>query len=254
MSFLAKQGIRLGMVRVIRKAAPFAAFILGATAALTLGASASAKAVLISKAQATSYARDVNLTAADFPGSKVNKPEHEGKPPSKADKEFARCAGAVDPGRRLVDVDSATLGIGKPGKPAEVKSSVEVMPTAALAAQDFAAVRSRRGRACLAHRLPQVVEGVATSGGRFGRTTVSVLPNLLGAGKQSFGVRVSTTFTTKSVTGQEERTPVFIDEFAILAGPGEINMGALGLVHPVATATERQLLSVLYVRAQAHKL
>jgi hypothetical protein len=253
-SFLAKQGIRLGMVRVIRKAAPFAAFILGATAALTLGASASAKAVLISKAQATSYARDVNLTAADFPGSKVNKPEHEGKPPSKADKEFARCAGAVDPGRRLVDVDSATLGIGKPGKPAEVKSSVEVMPTAALAAQDFAAVRSRRGRACLAHRLPQVVEGVATSGGRFGRTTVSVLPNLLGAGKQSFGVRVSTTFTTKSVTGQEERTPVFIDEFAILAGPGEINMGALGLVHPVATATERQLLSVLYVRAQAHKL
>jgi hypothetical protein len=253
-SLLAKQGICLGMVRVIRRAAPFAAVILGATAALAAGASASAATVPISKAQATSYARDVNLTAADFPGSIVGKPEHEGKAPSQASKEFARCAGAVDPGRRLVAIDSATLGIGKPGSFAQVKSSVEVMPTAALAAQDFAAVRSRRGRACLAHRLPQLVEGVATRGGRFGRTTVSIRPNLLGAGKQSFGVRVSTTFTTKSLTRGEQRIPMFIDEFDILAGPGEISMGALGLVHPVATTTERQLLSILYVRAQAHKL
>ena len=244
----------VGVVRVIRKATPFAAVILGATATLTPGASASAEAVPISKAQATSYAREVNLTAADFPGSNVSRAEHEAKPPSKAAKEFARCAGGVAPGRRLVDIDSATLGIGTPSSPAQVSSSVEVMPTAALAAQDFAAVRSRRGRACLARRVPQLVEGVANSEGRFGRTTVSILPSLLGAGRQSFGVRVSTTFTAKSPTGREKLTPVFIDVFGILAGPGEISMGALGLVHPVATATERQLLSVLYVRAQAHEL
>jgi uncharacterized protein YceK len=219
------------------------------TAAHTAAASDS-----ITKAQASAYARAVNLVASDMPGAEIIKPEKERGAPSQASVQVASCAGGVSPTRRVANIKSATFKLGRAGALAQVKSSVEAFPTAALATQNYTALRSARGRACIARLFPQLLEGKTTASVRVGPITTSFLPSPLPVGQESFGVRVVSTFTGSSLTGGEVRIPVYVDVYAILAGPAEINFSDSAVAHPVAPSTERRLLSLLYSRAQEHKL
>lgn len=207
----------------------------------------------VAKAQAVAYAHEVNLTATDVPGAVVRSAERESATPSKADVEFARCTGGVNPNRRIADIKSASLRIGSGSTATQVKSSVEMMPNAALAARNYAAVLSARGHRCLARLLPQDLHGAATGTARVGPVTSASLPSLLSTGQQSFGIRVSTSITT-GVGGKQVSRPLYVDVFSLLAGPAEVELGVTALSHPASTATEHRLLSLLYSRAQAHKL
>jgi hypothetical protein len=206
----------------------------------------------VSKAQATAYARTVNLDAIDVPGAVVRSQERESDAPSQESVRFARCAGAVNPNRRIVNVKSPTF-IERGAEPTQLKSSVEVMPSAALAARNYAAVRTTRGHACLVRVLPLVLGGATARSGGFGPATISFLPDLLPSGEESFGVRVTTSRTT-ILAGKQASVPVYLDIFEILAGSAEVGLSATSLSQPPNSTTERRLLSLLYDRAQAHKL
>jgi hypothetical protein len=209
----------------------------------------------IGKARAIAYAHQVNLIAADVPGSRVISQEREAKAPSAAAQEFARCAGAASPERQVADIQSATFVLGRPIEATRVRSSIEVFPTASLAAHNYAAIRSARGRACLARLLPQAVQSTPTRRARLlGPTTVSFLPSLLPPGQKSFGVRLQTTVIATSSLGKQIRLAVFLDAFDLHSGPVEITLQATSTAHPVPAATERRLLSVLYGRAEANNL
>ncbi len=247
----------LPVPRTIARVIPFAASGLlaagcGSSHHVTV-ASRTAASTSISKAQATAYAQEVNLVAADIPGATVSSQEHESGEAKPAGVEFATCTGGVSPRRRVTNIDSARFRIGKKTDSTQVKSSVEVMPTAALAAQNYSALVSARGRACIAHLLSHVLEGASTGGARFGPATTSILPNLLATGKESFGMRATTTLIG-IVRGKQVRLPVYRDVFDLLAGPAEVNMSATGFGHLPPKATERRLLSLLYTRAETHKL
>jgi hypothetical protein len=220
----------------------------GAQSSAAIGAGAN-----ISKAQAIAYAHTVNLGAADVPGAVVSSQERESAAPSSEGVRFAICAGAVNPNRRIVNVKSPTFKIGRGTEATQLKSSVEVMPSATLAARNFAAVRSARGHACLARLLPQVLGGTAARRARFGPATTSILADPLPSGEEALGVRVTTSLTGV-VAGKETRVPVYLDIFEILAGPAEVSLAATSVSQPANSATERRLLSLLYGRAQAHKL
>lgn len=245
------------MLRTISRGLPFAAAgILAAgcgtshtaTVSITTAARGS-----ISKAQATAYAREVNLGAADVPGAVVRLTERESAAPSQASVEFARCSGRVNPQRRVANIDSPSFRLGTVGMTTRVKSSVEVQPSAALAAQNYDAIRSARGHACLTRQLTQTFRKTTAPGrASVEHTTVTSLPNLLPTGQESFGVRVTATLIG-TVRGKQVRLPVYLDVFAILAGPAEVNMSATAGRHVPSTATERRLLSLLYSRAEAHK-
>jgi hypothetical protein len=245
------------VLRTIRRSLPFAAAaILGAGCGSTQTATVSSTTAAsgsISKAQATAYAREVNLGAADVPGAVVRATEREGAAPSQASVELARCSGGVDPQMRVANVKSPSFRLRTAGISMRVKSSVEVMPTAALAAQNYAAIRSARGHACLARQLTQILQKTATGPASFEHATVTSLPNLLSTGQESFGVRVTMTLIA-TVRGKQIRLPLYLDLFDVLAGPAEVNMSAGASPHPAPTATERRLLSLLYSRAETHKL
>jgi hypothetical protein len=66
-------------------------------------------------------------------------------------------------------------------------------------------------------------------------------------------VRVSTTLIA-IVRGKQVRLPIYLDFFDLLAGPAEVNMSARSVAHPPPKAIERRLLSLLYARAETHKL
>jgi hypothetical protein len=251
------RGMIRSVLRTIARTIPFAAAgILAAgcgSSHSTAVTGATAASTTISKAQATAYAQEVNLVAADIPGAKVRSQEHESGEPKPAGIEFDMCAGGVSPRLRVANIDSATFRIGKKTDSMQLKSSVEMMPTAALAAHNYTALSSSRGRACLAHLLPPVIERSSTARARFGPAAVSVLPKLLATGKESFGVRVTTTVIA-TVRGKQVRLPIYLDVFDLLAGPAEVNMSASGIAHPPPKAIERRLLSLLYTRAETHKL
>ncbi len=221
-----------------------------ATTTATQGGHASISDTLVTRAHAVTYAREVNLTASDVPGATVKSSERESPAPKQGAVEYARCAGGVSPTRRIVDIKSPSFETSAGSAATVVKSSVEVFASEAAAARNFAAGASARGRGCLARLLPQDLQGTAT-GARIGSISTSRLPNLLTAGQKSTGVRIATTVTA-SVSGK--RVLLYVDEFALVAGPAEVDLGATGISHPVATSTERQLLALLYSRAQAHKL
>lgn len=48
--------------------------------------------------------------------------------------------------------------------------------------------------------------------------------------------------------------PVYRDMLGFLDGPAEVVLIATGFSHPVASATEKRLISLLYQRATAHRL
>jgi hypothetical protein len=245
------------VLRTISRALPFAAAaILGAGCGSSHTATVSSTTAAggsISKAQATAYAHEVNLAAADVPGAVVRATERESGAPSKAAVEFARCSGGVDPQRRVANIISPSFRLRAAGVSMGVKSSVEVMPTAALAADNYAAIRSARGHACLARQLTLALQKTATGPASFGHATVTSLRNPLSTGQESFGVRVTMTLIA-TVRGKQIRLPVYLDVFDVLAGPAEVNMTATASAHPTPTTTERPLLSLLYSRAQTHKL
>jgi hypothetical protein len=204
----------------------------------------------ITKARAVAYAQAVNLGAADLPGSSIIKAEGERKAPTTAGVEFERCAGGVNPERRIVDIHSPSFSVASAGEGGRVRSAVEVMPTAALAARNNAVARSARGRACLARSLPEQSTGQL----RHGPVSISSLPNLLPGAAGSFGLRLTTTVTGRNLRGGQIRTRVYMDVFGFVSGPAQISLTALGVSRPVPSATEQHLLPLLFSRAREHKL
>jgi hypothetical protein len=246
----------LSVLRMIARLLPLAAavVIVGCGGGHNAAAShVTTPSSVISRAQAQAYAHEVNLAAADIPGATVLSLERETGEPPPADVEVASCSGGVSPRARVANIDSARFRIGREPEAVRVKSSVGAMPTAALAAQNYRALASARGDACIKHIFPQALEGSSNGPARVGPATISRLPNLLAPGTESFGVRVSTTLTA-TVRGKQVSLPVFSDIFHLLAGPAEVGLSVSGIVHPPPRAAEQRLLTLLYTRAQTHKL
>lgn len=223
-------------------------------------ASVSARAP-ITKAQATAYARAVNLQAADLPEMSIISPEGEGTGPS--DNALSRCVGGVNPDHRIVDIHSAKFGLTLTGQFARLNSAVEVMPTAALTTLNNAASRSRRGLMCAKRYIPALVAKQGTGRIEYGPVTISRLPDMLPGVDGSFGYRIAFTVTVRGA-GTEERADYMaqqvrrirfnIDAFGFISGPAEINMIALGAPRPVSKQVEERLLMLLYNRTKGQSI
>jgi hypothetical protein len=205
------------------------------------------------KAQATAFADAVNLTAGDLPGYTVSPTAESALQAASESAELYRCAGVADWRPPVAEVSSKTfMGSGPEGEELiegeeQIRSSVAMMPTAALAARDLAAIRSKGGEACLEKALSKgASEG---SGGQTPYVSVSRAEDPLKASDVdgSFEYEMST-----SVSQESGATLVhWIDILGFVKGPAEVTLTAGGSSGYVAPETEQHLLSVLFKRAQA---
>src|ERR1700722_13618857 len=214
-----------------------------ATALAPGGGSSTASALVpgggtVTKAQAATYAQAVNLRATDLPRMNAGKPEHEGEAPTPFELELARCYGGVNPQIRVLNRVSPTFTATSEGEGEheQVPSSVEVLPTQAIAAKDNAAQLSPHGLDCLRSLIPATIANSDTRPVRYGSVTLRHLPNPLPGVPGSFAVEI-----TVSVLGAPSQLaapppPLYIDILGFLSGAGEINLGAIGLPKPVAQA------------------
>lgn len=215
-----------------------------------VGGLTAAVAAAPTKARARAFAAAVNLTAADVPGF-TGSVAHSTPAGKSLGVTTARCAAGVDPRRALVDIDSRDFNrMGAGGIAAEeVSSNVGVLPSSALAARDLAAVRSGRGRRCLAAGVNQLLRTMNAKGVSFGPAVLSTLPHPAPGADGSFGLRIKVTADVHGV-----RIRFWVDEFGVRVGPAEVSLTALGVLHPFGAADEQRLLALLVTRATAARL
>jgi hypothetical protein len=233
------------MRRALRRSPVLHVVLIGiGGAAAVSGVAAGRPTAPVTRAQALTFANDVNLTAADAPGATtLSAAGEEGSRPN--DVAFARCSGGVDPDVPVLDRKSAKIRLSE----SEFGSSVVVYPTAALAAKNFAATRSKRGQTCLRRLLTEDLNKESKSGARYSATTLTALPTDLSGSKDGFGVQVAVTISTGT-----HKLRAFIDASDLLVGPAEVTLTTTRVAQPPPSASERRLLALLEARARYHQL
>jgi hypothetical protein len=208
----------------------------------------------ITRSRATAYARAVNLRAADLPGMQLADAEGVNPAPTEAGREEARCNGSVNPNLLLVNAHSASFTGGTEPEHEEIRSEIEVMPNATLAARDNAANRSPRAIACAKHFLALQLDAQDGARVHYGPVTISPLSVPLQGATGSFAFRLEVPILGVPTAIESKPPHLFVDAFGFLSGPSEVALLTTGFPAPVPEATDKRLLSLLYSRAQAHKL
>lgn len=228
---------------------------LGRTLAATLalgglvGAGESLAAGPPTKARAKAFATAVNLRAGDLPGFKVGRPTTPSASDNATGDQLARCAGGVVSAKSVYDVGSPEFTLTSGIVQQEVSSEVDVLPSAALVARDLHAVKSARGKKCLATAIGKLLAATKVNGAKFGHVSVesSALPAAGADG--SFALRILDSATISGL-----KIPIYFDFFGVAIGPAEVSLTAFGFGRAVPSSDELGLVSVLLRRAQAARL
>ena len=236
----------IGLVRriVAISVVVLALFACGVVVAL---AASGGESTPLSKTQAVAFARAVNLRASDLPGAKTEEvPSYErAQNEREAQVSWAktiRCARHDLAVRRPIDV-GAPVSLLLAGR--YVGDGVRVMPSETVAASEVGAFASKRGHLCFA-RAAQVS---VTSANEPPENPEPLKTTFLQLGR-SLGVGAIGVQTVSSATGSRA---LYSDAVLFRVGSAEIEFFAFGK-QPFPAATERRLLSLLYRRAEAHKL
>jgi hypothetical protein len=240
--------------RLLRSTALFFAVAItcGSLAACGSNAAAPTPATRpITKAEATAYAHAVNLRASDVTGTSITSPEREAPTPTPTTRQTERCVGNVNPTVVIADIHSATF---TSAAHEEIHSSVEVLPSASIAAQNNAANRSQRAIKCAERFLPTELDKSNGSSVHYGHMSITRLANPLPGVPGSFGLRIAIPILGVPTTIEPTTPHLYLDAFAFLAGPAEVGLLTTSFPHPVSQTTETSLLSLLHSRAEANKL
>jgi hypothetical protein len=206
----------------------------------------------ITEAQATAYARAVNLRAGDIPGFTSNGNEIEAPKPGRLALEETRCSGVISPTRRIARVESTEFSARRASYSEIIKSAVEVWPTPALVAINNNPHQRSRSRTCFArflralhHRMNLERKGRMS----IGPFTIKTVPNPLPGAIKTFLTRVD---ETRLLSSGAIRAHVYRDIFDFTTGPAEIELEAIGFGRPIPASTEARALQLLLDRAMAH--
>jgi hypothetical protein len=201
------------------------------------------------------YAHAVNLRAGDVPGLaasrlRLPKTRHGWLDPAEGcDGGGAqKVTGIISP-RFSASLDHGGVLTLVPLE--AVQSTVFPAVSPATASRALQAAVSARGRSCLKQILGSA-ESQAEHGPRqpiLTQIEVSAPPSPL-RNVRVYGLRMM----AKSDFGTTSRSNYYEEFFAFIVGSTVITLNATGDPHPFPPATERRLLSLLYIRAEAHKL
>jgi hypothetical protein len=201
------------------------------------------KTPLITKAQASAFARTVNLTASDVPGATTT-PSKQGAALAQGEqRELARCEGRSPKQRPpLVNIKSPRLSIGEGLDREDITSTVTVLSSSRTAAREVRTAYSARGRACLARILRKLYRS---------NVSVSSLTVSAPGAAASGGQRIATRLIRKRMASP---ITIYEDSMTFVTGPAEISLETSSVNQPVAAARERELLTVLISRARSNNL
>ena len=200
-----------------------------------------------STSRAEAFANAVILTPVDVAGF-TGSPHHETAAEINNVAQLATCAGAVDPVRRTVDVHSDDYSRGSGLQVQSVGSSVDVLPSASLAEQDFAKFTAPSASSCVSAYAARALAQTSTSPAvRFGSPSAMTLTPPPGTATNSFGYRFVIPLSAPGV-----KVSVYVDLLFHRVGPAEVAFTDSGIETPFPAADRQRLFSLLVRRGDAH--
>ena len=201
------------------------------------------------RSQAVAFARAVNLSAADVPGFTVGEREHKAKTPAERQlgHQLLRCAGALSPRQKLIEVSSSKFTRGHALPQVDVSSEVSVARTPGLAARELATIRSAHARACVSRYLNLLFKGKEFPGASINPVTIVAGTPPAPGTSGSFGWRIKVTFTVKHA-----RIPFYFDILGFVYGPAQVVLASSGFPIPLPAAIQERLFVLLVARAKAN--
>lgn len=203
-------------------------------------------------AQAVAYARAVNLRQRDLPGFSGLGREAEVPAPGPAALAHARCTGGVSPLHRVAEIASPEFSAGSDLHSVLVKSYVEVWPTPQIVTFNNTRSNSARGHVCLVRDIEAVNRKIYREHKErmlIGPFTVRAMPDPLSGVTGAFHTRID---ETRLHRGGAVFFHVYRDLLGFISGPAEVELEAVGFVHPVPAKTEQRALRTLLERATAN--
>lgn len=217
----------------------------------------------VTRAEAVTYARNVNLRVADAPGMTAQSVEREVNAAAQ-EAELSRCIGIPTRDHKTVRIVSPRLHRQTFGAISSVAAHLSGFASPggveAVDARDLAATTSKRGVVCQERYLQR--EYKYTNPG-VSRVEVASLPNRLSGMYGSVGSRFRITVSSTNVGKVKAGAPkayepvpvvVYVDVFLVDVGRASIELEAIGITKPFPREIERHLVSVLYSRARVHTL
>jgi hypothetical protein len=196
------------------------------------------------KAQATAFADAVNLTSADLPSFTGSPPKQDSQESEAESAELVRCAGvAWHPA--VAEVSSENFKRRGPEGAEVLSSTVTVMGTAALAAQDVKAILSSRGEKCMENELNRGLAKKDSEQVNYAPGSVIDSPLEAPGVTEGFEFKAATNYTRLGSSYN-----IFVEVLGFRDGPVEVALTAIRDQEPVAPATVQHLLSVLVKRAR----
>jgi hypothetical protein len=187
------------------------------------------------------------LKPADLPGFTAT-PHQDTAADRQNVAQLASCAGAVDPSRQIVNVHSDDFSRGSGLQLQQAGSSVDVLPSASLAEQDFMKFEAASARSCVsAYVARALAQSAGSSPVKFGTPSILRLAPPPGASANSFGYRF---VIPASAAGVSVR--VYADLLFHRVGPAEVAFNGAGVGTPFSASDEQRLFSLLVSRADAH--
>lgn len=202
------------------------------------------------RAQATAFARAINLTSADVPGFKQSKPEHEHTTAAEKRLENAmlRCV-HPESTQAIVELSSQEFKRESNAGAESVKSEVAVTSSSTMATKELAVIRSSHARYCMARMLDALFKGKNFSGGHIGPVSITAGTAPASSLGGSFAWQISVTLTFHQI-----RLPMYIEIIGFVDGPAEVSLFTSSFPRPFDTAAEARLFALLQRRAQANPL
>ena len=228
---------------------PHATDTIGAPAAVTAGAPANARRPL-TKAQASAFARAVNLRAGDLLGFRASSGhEQETAADKLLERKMLHCTRGVGLSNGLAEASSKDFELKHDILDLSVSSEVSVARTPATATAELAAIHGAHVQGCLSHYLSLLLKSQQYGGATISPVSIeSGTPPAPGT-TGSFGWRVTATLTTHRI-----RISFYIDILGFVYGPARVTLFSSGVLQPFPAQAEERLFTLLLHRAKAHSI
>jgi hypothetical protein len=200
----------------------------------------------LTAARAAAFAKAVELTGADVPGTHPARPS---KAPLAREREAARCGGrtasAIGGGR------SPELQRGRALERESLSSGVEVLRDEKSVEHDLAYAQTSGGLRCYERVLSRSLRAEADPNIKIFDVRVAPLSLTVAGAGPARGIRI---LAHVGVPGAGVVVRLFVDALSLPYGPAELNLYGTSFVQPIAERTEQELLALLHERARRQKL
>jgi len=214
----------------------------------------------ITRAQASAYARAVNLRDYDVPGMTQVAPE--GPIDDRSSWEaFARCTGELHSTYPAVSIHSPIFTYGHRLRFQSAYSTVAVSPTERAADRYLAVLASARARACITHNYRRLLLSHTAERKplRLGQVAAVPLPASAPTSYRGLGpyrgtalrLTIQNNYTTRR--GRRVQLPIYFDDFVFAYGRAVIGLSAESFLRPFPQANEQYLMKMLVGRAETNE-